>query len=169
MQRQNLPYKQAIGALQSIHIPGPFGLYDNGSVILSDYKSFVGTHSHSFFKFSTLETPFDHEHPVAGNREFGIYNSTANPSEFTFYTMGVDRIWDWASQFANDNISDGFKQADSLWKNVQDNLKMFIIQNGGNATYYIPRNPHARPNWDAVKEFLLGNMTEAQLKIALGC
>lgn len=36
----------------------------------------------------------DFEHPVAGNRRFGIYSDPDRPGEFVFYTMGVDRIWD---------------------------------------------------------------------------
>lgn len=162
------PYSQAMGALQHIHIPGPGGTSNDGSVVLSDYKNLNSTIEHNYFKFSTLETYFDYEHPVAGNREFGLYNSSSNPGEFTFYTMGVDRIWDIGSYLAN-SIFGGFKRADKLWNNVQDNLKIFINQSGGQASFYTPKASKARPDYDAVKDYLKGRISRDSLSIKLGC
>jgi len=34
---------------------------------------------------STVETPIDGDHPVAGNRRFGIYKTIENPNQWTFY------------------------------------------------------------------------------------
>ena len=63
----------------------------------------------------------------------------------------------------------GFKQTDSLWNNVQDNLKNFINQNGGSSLFYTPKGPHSRPIWDDVKDFLLGTIDEIELKRRLRC
>lgn len=57
----------------------------------------------------------------------------------------------------------------SLWSNVQDNLQSFINQNGGISSMYNPRSPHARPNWDDVKDFLEGKIDKSELRRRLGC
>lgn len=104
----------------------------------------------------------------AGNRKFGIYNSTTNPCEFAFYIIGVDRTWDVINATINRNDF-GFEKADELWNNVQDNFKFFINQNGGQANFYTPKNPHARPDYNAVKDYLEGKISKDSLSIRLGC
>ncbi len=67
-----------------------------------------------------METPLNFEHPVSGNRRFGIYSDPDHPGEFVFYTMEVDRIWDGAFNFG-DWLRElvvkktGFDDADNLW------------------------------------------------------
>jgi hypothetical protein len=144
-QKWNQPNAEAIGALNHIYIPGPsagsIGTSNSGSIILSDYHhdNTVNHESH-YFKFSTLETPFDYEHPVAGNREFGIFSNAATLNQYTFYTMGVDRIWDWVTQVAQPGPNYGFDKADKLWTNVQQNLQNYINSNGGSANLYAQQN-----------------------------
>ncbi|MBS1495975.1 MAG: hypothetical protein JSU03_11010 [Bacteroidetes bacterium] len=160
----NQPYANALGSLNSIYIPG-----NSGDVILSDYQinNNAGIEQDKF-KFSTLETPFDFEHPVAGNREFGIFNTQANPNQYTFYTMGVDRVWDWGAALEN-LFFNGFKHADELWYNIQSNMKKFINDNGGNANFYNQKSYIARPNWDDVKDYLKKLIDFPTLKQRLGC
>jgi hypothetical protein len=155
---------ESVGALVSIDMA------NNGSVILSDYSNKVnedGSQSHSF-TFSTLETPLDLEHPVAGNRRFGIYSNPSSPNSFTFYTMGVDRTWDVWFRFLNfRNL--GFIQADKLWSNIQDNLVSFINSNGGVASVYNPKEHISRPDFQDIEAYLMGNISLIELKKRLGC
>jgi hypothetical protein len=42
--------------------------------------------------FTPVSTFWDSDHPLAGHRQFGL---TANDDgSFTFYTRGIDRLWD---------------------------------------------------------------------------
>ena len=163
------PYSQSLGALWHLNIPGPLGTSNDGSVIISDYKDTTYTGgSHSiYFTVSTLETPFDYEHPVAGNRRFGVFNTPANPNTWTFYTMGVDRIWDVPSEIAN-SLFQGFETADLLWGNVLGNLQSFI-DSTGNSQYYDQYKYVARPRWEQVEKYLRKEIDLQQLKTELGC
>lgn len=162
-QKWNQVSGNAIGSLNHIYIPG-----NSGSVILSDYQHINTTTEQHYFKFSTLETPFDAEHPVAGNREFGVFNTSDSLSRYSFYTMAVDRTWDWQTNILN-NVFGGFKRADSLWTNIFANVKDFINQNGGTASYYGKKNYIARPKWEEVKDYLRGNIDFDTLRQRLGC
>lgn len=82
--------------------------------------------------------------------------------------MGVDRTWDLISAVGNE-LFGGFQKADLLWSNVQQNMIDYVNQNGGHATHYTPPTYVARPKWNVVKDFLLGNKSQADLINALGC
>jgi hypothetical protein len=163
--RYNSTDTNSIGALVHIHMD------NDGSVILSNYYHNLNTQSHKF-TFTTMATPLDYSHPVAGNRVFGIYKSTSttSPNDFVFYTMGVDRTNDWVMSSGN-SVFDGFGQADKLWKSIQKNMINFINNPilGGHAEYYSRPQIIARPKWQLVKEYLLGNVDLASLKVSLGC
>jgi hypothetical protein len=114
--------ENSLGAL--IHI----SMWPNdGSVVESDYFHVTNSQRQSHgFKFSTLKTPIDYNHPVAGNQEFGVYKSTdvLHPNDYVFYTMGVDRIsdevfalGDWLNHRLAGNPT-GFEIADKLWRNM---------------------------------------------------
>jgi hypothetical protein len=158
----------SIGALIHIHMT------NDGSVIESDYyhNNTPGSEKHRF-TFTTMATPLDFSHPVAGNREFGVYRSTdpLHPNEFVFYTMGVDRTSDWVFDLGNSMLN-GFAKADQLWNSVQKNMINFINKpsSGGQAQYYgPPASVKARPKWDDVKDYLKGLITWETLKQRLGC
>jgi hypothetical protein len=158
----------SIGALIHIHMT------NDGSVIESDYynNNTPGSEKHRF-TFTTMATPLDFSHPVAGNREFGIYRSTdpLHPNEFVFYTMGVDRTSDWVFDLGNSMLN-GFAKADKLWSSVQKNMINFINKpsSGGLAQYHgPPASVKARPKWDDVKDYLKGLITWETLKQRLGC
>jgi len=151
----------SVGAL--VHI----GMVNDGTVILSDYNS--GTNG-TYFKFSTMTSPLDYNHPVSGNREFGIYPDPNNPGAYTFYTMGVDRISDWSFVLGDwVTFKSVFPGADSLWSSMQDNMINFINTHGGHAELYHQRSYTARPDYDFVKDFLDGRITLDQLKTKIGC
>jgi hypothetical protein len=160
--RFNADYENSLGALVSIR------MLNDGSVIISDYYSNNWGSEKNRFKFSTIETPKDYEHPVAGNREFGIFQNPNGNGEFTFYTMGVDRTWDLYFNLGNYNNT-GFKIADELWSGIQEEFIKFVKNNGGDASYYSEKKIIARPNWNDVKDFLRGNISFDQLKQKSGC
>ncbi|MGF7079277.1 hypothetical protein [Mucilaginibacter sp. UYCu711] len=138
---------------------------DDGTVIESDYQS---NNYGTYFKFSTMTSPFDFNHPVSGNREFGIYPDSNNPGTYTFYTMGVDRTSDWMFAFAN-NFNAVFNGADQLWTAMQTNMINYINTHGGQASFYNKKNYVARPNYNLVRDYLNKKMTLAQLKSLIGC
>jgi len=70
-----------LGSVLSIDFNAPGGI-EFGSVV-----SIVNASNR--WVFATAQTPVDDDHPVSGNREFGV---TRNGSQITFYTRGVDRL-----------------------------------------------------------------------------
>lgn len=106
----------------------------------------------------------------------GIYNYTGNDplrqGEFTFYTMGVDRVSDHVFELVNwFGSGDGtiFNGADNLWRAMQTNMIEFVNANGGVAELYGTSEIKTRPNWDDVKAFLMKEIDMAELKRRLGC
>ncbi|NNU33811.1 hypothetical protein HK413_06035 [Mucilaginibacter sp. S1162] len=138
---------------------------DDGTVIESDYQS---NNNGTFFKFSTMTSPFDLNHPVSGNREFGIYPDPNNPGSYTFYTMGVDRVSDWIFVVGN-TLFNGFRRTDQLWTAMQSNMINYINNHGGHAEFYGKKNYIARPNYNLVKDYLEGRISLAELKRRIGC
>ncbi len=171
--RFNAYEQNAIGAL--IHIAM---VPNDGSVVLSNYYHNMnsGYNSHKFM-FTTMSTPLDYDHPVAGNREFGIYKSTdlQHPNDFVFYTMAVDRMSDWEfalGDWINHEVAGnatGFEQADLLWENIQKNMINFINANGGHSEYYTRPSVKARPQYADVRDYLKGLISWETLKQLLGC
>ncbi len=166
--RFNAPYQNSIGALVHIGILG-----NNGTVMETKYDSYnsppYNIESHQFM-FSTLRSPLDNNHPVAGNRAFGIYNSTQYPNVYTFYTMGVDRTWDWMDGFLNWMGNIVFNGGDALWSNMQNKMVSFINNlPGGQATTYPTPKIIARPRWNDVEQYLRGTIEWTELRQRLGC
>jgi hypothetical protein len=82
--------------------------------------------------------------------------------------MAVDRTWDWSSGLGN-GATNGFEDADRLWRNIQQNFVEFVTRHGGTAGTFQPKDYIARPDWDLVKDFLLGNIDLANFKQQVGC
>ncbi|WP_181955290.1 hypothetical protein [Filimonas effusa] len=158
----NSPYEASNGALIHINMP------NNGTVIQTFYSnnSTPGNESHRF-RFNTMQSPLDDNHPVSGTREFGVYSSKDQAGEFVFFTRGVDRTSDWMFALSNqyDMVFDG---ADDLWENMQKNMIKFINDNGGDASYYSPSQVTVRPKWEDVKDYLKGIIDWDTLKTLLG-
>lgn len=157
--------EKSIGAIWHINIPG-----NDGAVIISGYEDtiYAGGSHHINFTVSTLETPFDFEHPVAGNRRFGLFNTPGSPNTWTFYTAGVDRIENYLDELFLQKLM--FSKADSLWKNVLGNVANTISNSsGGSASFYNKRSYVARPKWNIVEQFLRKEIELPTLKTLLGC
>lgn len=170
-QKCSAPYEASVGALWHLNLGGT-----DGSVVESGYENIVdGTYQSHYFTFTTMETITDFEHPVAGNRRWGIFSDPDRPGEFAFYTMGVDRVWDnWfvlgdiINRYALGDYS-GFEKADQLWSSLQSKMAQFIVDNGGHAEYYSNRSIKARPKWKEVDKFLMGQFDYLELKRRPGC
>jgi len=161
------PYEASVGSLWHLDL-GPLPGAD-GSVIESGYMRYnSGGYQSNYFTVSTMETPLDFEHPVGGNRRFGIYSDPDHPGEFVFYTMGVDRAWDWVFDVGNKPLR-GFESADSLWTSLQNGMVNFIGDHGGVSSFYSNHNTIARPKWNDVEDYLMGTINFIELKTRLGC
>ncbi len=77
-------FEQSIGAI--LHID----MQNDGSIAQTGYTNYINPitnyQDHSFI-YTTLSTSLDFDHPVSGNREFGIYTEPNNPGTYVFYTM----------------------------------------------------------------------------------
>ena len=139
---------------------------NNGTIIMTEYHKDPANQTY-WFTFTTMSTKKDGDHPVAGNRRFGILPS--NDGGFTFFISGVDRVWGSFGSTVNDNTNAAFGGADQLWMNIQNNIYDYVWQNGGEAQFLNPKSYRARVDWDTVKEFLRGDIDLLTLKARLGC
>jgi hypothetical protein len=130
------------GSIIYIDIPG-----DDGVVICSEYTN-------SYWYFMTMNAPYAGNHPVSGTRQFG-YEMHSDGS-YNFFVRGVDRINSFFQELFIETFTnaDQFLGADLLWYTFQENLKNFVNDNGGQATVGI--DSKYRPNWEDVKDVLLG-------------
>jgi RHS repeat-associated protein len=110
------------GAIMTFH-----NLMDDAAVLTSQAGS-------NHWVFTPVGTAWDWEHPLAGHREFGLTDN--GNSTFTFYTRGVDMMWDMEDWIYNKTQTGGrfFNQADKLWNTVMDKAVKYINDNGGSAT-----------------------------------
>lgn len=148
-----------LGTIVYIDIPG-----DDGTVICTDYDETSWT-------FSTIfDARISLGHPVSGHREFGI--SENEDGSYSLYTRGVDRLTGVQDELFSSlikNIMAGinvtyytalnptevqFSMADRLWRSMQKGLVEYINFHGGSAS--IGQERTLRPNWDSVREYLLG-------------
>jgi hypothetical protein len=164
------PYKAPLATLAHFNNPAPqsaYVVYNDGIVIESGYDR---TSSHKWFIYTTMKSPLDGEHPVSGNRRFGIMPDAINGG-YTFYIRGVDRTTDNFTTVMNWSLGVVFTGADNLWRSELKGIKNYISQHGGSADYY----PNGgvitkRPNWSGpVGQFLKGQISSQQLKNALQC
>ena len=156
-------FGNSLGSLMHIN------MINDGSVIISDYQNSTTPNAERhYFKFSTMATPLDFGHPVAGNREFGIYEDPNNNGEYIFYISAVDRAWDPTFNLVF-KFGGAFKKGDELWENVQLNITNFINRGFGIAEFNPSKNITKRPDWEDVQDYLSGKITYQELKTKLGC
>jgi len=87
--------------------------------------------SKNHWVFTPVGTSGHWEHPLAGHREFGL---TKNENgSYTFYTRGVDMLWDVEDVVVAHGIFGFFGIADKLWNGVMDNVAKEINSKGGRA------------------------------------
>jgi hypothetical protein len=143
-------------------------MIQDGSVIISKYTSST---DNCQMIASTLNTPLDGNHPVSGNRSWGIMQDPNGG--YNFYTSGVDRIttnlFEIGDNLMSSLSSSGFEEADALWRTLQTKMMMFINSNGGNAGYYSNNETILRPDWFIIKRYLRNEISLQQLRDMLGC
>ncbi len=146
-----------VGAVLSIAIP-----VDQGSVICSQYSP--GYQSASW-TFSTIHDPYNNNHPVSGNRTFGIYESG---NGWVFYTQGADRLTGYFDSLlgivtkAMNGQELQFAKSDEMWKNFQAKIAQFLNENDGISgvnTAEVRTPVTNRPDWQKVKEALENNLS----------
>ncbi|GAB5473329.1 MAG: hypothetical protein Mars2KO_14280 [Maribacter sp.] len=142
-----------LGAIIKLDISlynGPGGniLSNDGVVMVSEFNA------KSYWRFITLEAPYDSAHPVTGTRQFGI--EELSDDSFNIYVRGVDRFSSRLQELGSSlaTLGEPFKFADNLWRSFQEKTNEFVISNGGNASIKTPI--HNRPDWDEVKDVLEG-------------
>ena len=77
----------------------------------------------------------DKQHPLGGNREFGIQKVGAS---YKFYIQGVDRVWGrFTDELFVGRTSGGtfFKLANTLWTQVMERIVERVHNLGGEATF----------------------------------
>ena len=149
-----------VGAVLHIDLGGtgwsPFTNPDDGSVVCAE---FVRTPGDYFWLVSTLWTPADQNHPVSGNRKFGLakreagavlpryahtdprldrwhltdnamWSQPAQADTWYFYVRAADRTTTWVDgQLASVVFSGGH----AVWRSLQQHLVVYINQFGGRA------------------------------------
>lgn len=121
----------ALGALIHIAIPGISGVPGNSGTVMATASDDEG------WMFSTLKTPLDGDHPVSGNRRFGIYLSDDGRTHYLF-TMGTDRCTDrLIAQFPG-AVEVVWLGADLLWKSFQARAVALVQSLGGIASVMPP-------------------------------
>ncbi|MBE9489404.1 MAG: hypothetical protein IMY67_03840, partial [Bacteroidetes bacterium] len=120
---------------------------NDGVVVCAEYNS-------NYWRFMTIEAPYDNSHPVTGTRQFGIEQNT--DGSYNIYVRGVDRFSSYIQGAVADLfLSDPFAFADDLWESFQEKTNTFINANGGLSLINTPI--HNRPDWGKVKDVLQGN------------
>ena len=93
---------------------------------MSVVSTYVGKNN---WVFSPVSTFFDQEHPLAGNRQFGL--TTNSNGTYTFFTRGIDKTWGVGDTMLDNVIFNG---AVDLWQSVMFNMNQYINQNGGDSS-----------------------------------
>jgi hypothetical protein len=116
-----------LDGVMTFHIGGeslnPLINIDDASVICSSYVS-------NTWIFSTIQNPKDAQHPVSGNRQFGLKNTNG---EYVFFTRGADRLTGATDDLIGDPTA--FSEADKLWKSLQLKIITFVNENKGFAKF----------------------------------
>ncbi len=141
-----------LGAIVKLDISLYNGL--GGNILSNDGVVVCAGYQTDYWRFMTMEAPYDGNHPVTGTRQFGIEQNL--DGSYNIYTRGVDRFNSYIQETAIDIFfSDPFAFADNLWEHFQKTTNNFINSNGGISTINTPI--HNRPDWDKVKDVLQGN------------
>lgn len=142
----------AVGAVIYVTIPTGIPFVSNdGSVITTTHTQ--GQQS-AGWTFTTIHDAFIVDHPVSGNRTFGLY---ATSGGYMFYTQGADRLTNYLGENLQQVAGVPFTKADALWMSMQEKIRQFALTHGANATIMAPVTN--RPNWNEVKRALNQNQS----------
>lgn len=130
-----------------------------GNILANDGVVILAENTPNYWRFMTMEAPYDSEHPVTGTRQFGI-EQNSNGSH-NIYVRGVDRFTSRIQEATVGLFTNPFLFADSLWESFQEKTNQFVNSNGGVSTINTPITN--RPNWNIVKEVLEGSRPVSDL------
>lgn len=133
-----------LGTLVSIWVnpPAPAWRSEYGTVFTAQHS--LDTNNPNWI-FSTAYTFGDGNHPVSGNRQFGIQYEGNHV--WTFFTRGADRTTNSAYNLLKGSI---FSGAENLWIQLQARVVEDITKNGrGGVAQSVPKDS-ARYMWFAV-------------------
>ena len=121
-------------------------LFGWGSIDNIDDLSVMATDVQEYsWIFTTVQNPHDGQHPVSGNRQFGIeFNEDGSIS---FFTRAADRVTGDLDRLFGENVV--FKGGEKIWEGLQKNIANFVNKNGGKAKVNKPEVN--RPKWKDVK------------------
>lgn len=107
------------------------------------------------WKFATIQTPQDFDHPVSGVREFGYYQ-VAGTNNYVFYTLGVDRVAEIEDYIAGEYgpLQSAFEGADDLWNTFQQNMVDFVNSPLYDGQATINADYIARPDWEQLRKVM---------------
>lgn len=83
--------------------------------------------------FSTGHLTNTASHPVNGNREFGVFTTTAQGT-FTFYTRGADTLNNEILSRLPGGAESVFGGGERIWEEFQDRVIEFVTSNGGHVS-----------------------------------
>lgn len=165
-------YGASLGGLAHFNNNVPYTLgtvYNDGTVIESGYNQ---DPSDLYWIYTTMKSPLDGQHPVSGNRKFGIFPDAANGG-YELYIMGVDRTTDNFTTFMNNYFKVVFSNADAWWISIITGAKNYINSHDGNAEFYTDPNGgfiNRRVLWDGpMGQFLRKEITLQQLMNLYNC
>lgn len=127
-----------LGAIMQFDIPA-YGLEEQAAVVAS-----ASTESSWIFTPVTIGSFSPGEHPVSGNREFGLLKKDGLATRI--YTRGADRALAGMLDPNEDTVYTG---ADKLWQSFQRLVAAYVINNGGKAT--VGTRVVKQPLWSEVK------------------
>jgi hypothetical protein len=131
---------------------------DRASVVCGEFAS-------DHWIFSTLKTPEDGNHPVSGNRQFGVaalaagkslgplYDKTGmffdnkDKDALFIFTRGADRVTNVAHQIGSETV---FAGGHACWLSFQQKIMSWINAHGGAAV--IPGFISERWDWNSIKQ-----------------
>ncbi|MFA0961335.1 hypothetical protein AB9P05_05990 [Roseivirga sp. BDSF3-8] len=147
-----------VGAVMRFEIfPEVFGqsISQDGSVVCS-YQNI------DKWRFTTIRTPEDKDHPVSGTRQFGIIKN--EDGTYSLYTRGVDRVTNGIEEYLGNLpiATSAFEGADHLWSTFQKNIAEFVNSTqDGSAEIITPTTE--RPDWEKVEKVLLGELPATEI------
>jgi hypothetical protein len=126
-----------LGTMMIFDIPaGVLGMHEQAGVVTSAATEFSWV-----FTTVTFGSAMPGEHPVSGNREFGLFQDATS---IVIFTRAADRVM--ASTLPGEPTV--LAGADNLWTSFQSNLAFYVNSTGGRAEIMVPTRE--RPLWSDV-------------------
>jgi RHS repeat-associated protein len=124
--------------------PNPVGSVMVFHATADDAPVICSKAGNNYWVFTPVGTIVDFEHPLAGQREFGLTNN--GDGSYTFYTRGVDMMWGVEDVLYNATLSFFEDEARVLWNTVMNNVVNEVNLNGGSA--YQTHDFRKEISWD---------------------